>query len=333
MSKVRGISKDLGGLASLIGSAVAKTVKAKKQKPAKKKKSLGIMTTGVTRPSYSMAPTAIGSVVRSMTSKHTPFVVEGRSFAGLVANNTAGTFTGVLNFQGLPTSYCQSFNVDPIANGNFPLNFQFFPTTINTIATSFLRWRIRKLRLNYVPSCTTTTAGSIAISSVPEVVTTNTNHSYGTVASCQNSLLTTVWVPSSMDLIAQGGLRNEWLICDSSSASSEANERQITAGAVCVSGLGCPSGLSQVFGSLFIEYSLEFDGLATNSDFNATLPKVDPRPSTSEPSFSSSSSSNYNPNLASGPLLNQTSEDESDLTQSVHVSASLLQSLGLKKAY
>jgi hypothetical protein len=256
----------IAALGAAVGSAIAKTQKKKTSVTKKKKSSrkapslLNDLGGPISRLS---APAATGFRIQSQATSHSPFVVKGKGLAGLVKSNGTGA-TAATNRGG--AGALSAFNIDPCGSGSTQTNWLLFPLTINRISSNFTRYRLKKFLLSYVPYCPTTTAGSVVIGAMAEVVSSTYITSFDSAATLPNSSQTNVWGFATVDCMRPGGLRSEWLFLDSSASAGEANQRQECPGAILVSLIG--NGVNGDYGCLHIDYEIEFDGLAMQDLFN-----------------------------------------------------------------
>lgn len=268
---------------SMAGAAVSKRIRKPKQP---KKRAPTIKPAVRTFVRTVTAPVNKGVVMRTMNgTRHTPFILSGNCYGGgFGITNTGAPY--FVNNAGNNSSTNQ-FSVDPVGLSLFSYNFLSFASTVRSVASAFTRYRFRRLKMSYIPFVPTSQAGSIMIGASPEVAI-GTNIAVDTVAGLQLKVQTPVWQTVTLDMLADGGLRKDWLFCDNNAASTEAAVRQEAAGILCFHVLGAPvTGSFYGLGSFFWDYEIEFDGVAINvAIVSPPAPPVAP----ADPSTSSSSS-------------------------------------------
>lgn len=299
---------EIAALGAALGSALAKTKKKKKTTPVAtttRRKKVSIASSAArsndqltkARGLYVTAPNQVGRILSS-TVRHMPFVVSGHNRMCSLRTNTLGA--PILYGSGNAAMTGNVGNIDPAGQGATTTNFFFFPGVVSfNLINCFLRYRIRKLVLEYVPTSSTATPANVAIATSPEVFTTITSVLMDIVQSCENNICTPVWAPASFDALGPGGLRKDWLFVDSTNTVSEAIERQEQAGSLLFA-LGGSPGVSAYLGDIWASWELEFDGLglqanisratatpADESTSSPPLPPVRPRPDHPSPAHAS----------------------------------------------
>lgn len=266
MTKNKSKQKNIPAVMAVAGVAelvrLAKAVIAGKNQGAakkqKKKKSSSLVVPGQQSLKSVRAPVSVGTQMRAAV-QHSKFVIKGRCLAAQLGTS-AGTLPVWVTLGGTPIAL-NIFDVDILGTGSSPFNFQNFPSSITNIAGQFQRYRIVKLKACYVPTSPTTSPQQIIIASSAEVLhSASTAVSLSEIAAVENQVSTSCWAPIEFDLTSNGGLRKEWLYADVSPSSIESQVRQESAGSVFFHYLG--AGVANaIFGSMFYDYEIEFDGL------------------------------------------------------------------------
>jgi len=295
------VSKSLGKLGSQLAIALAKTKKKKKGKKPKQNFRLQTGAIVTTR-----APLTVGSGLRNSVF-HSPFIVRGTCIAGGIGWKTTATRTELYNAD-LTAADNNRFSIDPYGTGTLPTNFKMFPNAVLNVASSFTRYRVRKLFLTYNPLVSATTPGHVVFATNAEVSVSTTPPSYGDVVNNPGAVVTPIWQPATLDLMIN--CRREWLYGDLATNGTEANIRQESCGSFLASSLGYST--NGLFGTFTLDFEIEFQDLSINSVFNVFQQRSH---------FQSSSTP-----VASEP------EEETGLAESVHLPADLLQRIGLRRA-
>jgi hypothetical protein len=284
---------DLSSAASSLGAMLAGNKLKKKKKNRKRKARAASGINGATlQTSFTTAPTSIGSVVRSSRIAHTPVVITGNCYSGYLRSDGGGLLNVYNANDALMLT--NGYNVDILGSGTAVTSGALFPTVIRNIAASFLRWRLRKCILRYVPSCSSATAGNIAFCSVPETSIVAIGSSLGIVLTAANSTSASVWTPTQLDLVAQGGLRKDWCFVDSASIGTQSEERQESCGIINFAAVALPA--TTTLGILMLDFAVEFDGLSSENAYQ--LPGPPPAIPTLSSSIASSSKTLLQPVLS-----------------------------------
>lgn len=267
----------IAAAASAAATLIARTVKAKAKKKKVKKTEVSIaMNTGSSR--QVLASVSRGVQMRSSTA-HTPFILRGRSVAGTVIGRSGN----IVAFQNVSSSVGPaSFNVDLLGASNNSIDFKSFLPTVTNVATSFTRYRFKRLVFTYNPSCSTTTAASFIFGVSPEVLNSNTSLSASTVSALQVNCQTPAWSGVSLDLLQDGALRKDWLYLDSTVTSDQASLRQEAAGTFAVTNYGSVA-LDVIYGTLHWDYEIELEGLGAEVSFGSEQAPVRESTQVSEP--------------------------------------------------
>lgn len=265
VENVANAGKTLGTL--LAGLAKKKKLKSKVKAllaPRRVIKSLDSTSSAVVR-----APAMIGTQHRTSTVKHSPFVVSGNCHGGYFGLGNTGVQV-LSNIDGVQ-SPINAANIDPVGGGAVQTNFMTFSRSVQAIAGSFTRYRFKKLLLNYVPVVSTFSDGMIAIAVSPEVVVAGTAITSGTVFGLQLKVTSPVWAPITIDTLANGGLRKDWLFVDTTTTTLDASQRQETPGSFCFSLSGVENPVTfKNMGMIFWDYEIEFDGIAANANYSSS---------------------------------------------------------------
>lgn len=261
----------------VLPTLVGKAAKAKKKK-VKGKASRGggpSLMIGQAAAKIHTVPVQVGVSIGSRPTRHQPFRISGHvtgpSF-GLDSSGVLDTFTADGTFMAY-----NSFDVDIIGNSSASNNFAAFPSVIRQLAQCFTRYRFVRLSVRYLGTCPTTTPGLLVMGVVPEVVSGGgVTVPSSTVRGMQVSMATSAWAPATLNLLAPGGLRSDWLYSDNAAGSTQAELRGETAGTFAWSTVGAATPATGVtmFGTLQIEYEVEFDGLALETSFTARPKRV-----------------------------------------------------------
>jgi hypothetical protein len=136
-----------------------------------------------------------------------------------------------------------------------------FGIGISNIAKAYARYRVRKLRVTYVPIVGTAAVGSFVLGATSENYITNFPINAQTAADCQVSMTTPVWQEASMDLssLLMTDKNPEWFytyVADSSDASQRQN--------FCCTLLSAGIGMQNVstYGYLRFDGVIEFTSLS-----------------------------------------------------------------------
>jgi hypothetical protein len=311
-------ASDLSSVAFALGveaakSSIAKTQKKKKNITKTKKQNNGSMNIFANSSSALVSAPATSSLtMKTGGVRHKPFPLTGRCFAASLLTDASGVVSFVNNNGTATTNNIAS--VLPAAYGTGVSTMEFFPPVVRNIATSFTRYRVRKLDVTYVPLVGSNSTGNVCFGVNPEAQTTVGRITYGNAAMSSLTAVTPPWNTVTLRCISGDGLRNEWLYSDANYVSTEEGSlRQISPGTLFAAGSGLPIGTT--VGQLWFEFDMEFDALSNESNFDFRKPDV---------TYSSSSSST--------PLIPEKSEFDSDLGDSVYLPSSLLSKMGLQKA-
>jgi len=299
----------IAAFGAALGSAIAKTKKkktsGKKAGVAKSRKRSANLTIGAGSFKSTPAPVGMGFSLLPRQSTHTPFIVRGRGLMGQVKTNGSGVvyFT---NRDG--AGAVAVFNMDPCGVGTNQNDWLAFPTTITKISECFVKYRLRKLVLHYIPYCPTTSSGCINIGCMKEVVVSTYVPTTDAVSTFPASMSTSVYTGCSLDLLMDQGLSREWRFLDSTPESLEAGERQESVGSVMIQAQGV--GTNVAFGSCYIDYEIEYDGLAVQNAFAV---------------------SSRSPRVLDCSSVPPSDSQVPDLSDSVYLPSTLLSKMGLQR--
>lgn len=321
----KSLASDISAAAFNLGkaAALAQMAKGKKKKVGKSKKGNNIGLGISMSQQSSNQPLTRGTIVRPTGRKNNTFIMCGSGFSGSIFSD-AGSVCALRN--GLGNGGLQAFTVDPVGVSTTQYNWKFFPDTVVNVAKNFIQYRLKKLVLRYVPSCSSTTTGTFFLGVSPEVVAGNFSVTLATVSSLQNMVGFNAWQPVSLDLMADGGLRNDFLFVDSTVTSSESGLRQEAPGTLCMAYTGAPA--STTFGILYIDYEIEFKYVGVEAAFEARQPSTGPSSIPVQPTLIS-------PKLVYEEESVSRSEEESksseSLGDSVYIPSALVRQLGLRR--
>lgn len=261
-----------------VASPILKRAKTKTKAPTPKKKVVKkpILDTSHKSRTLVSAPASIGYQIRGSMS-HSPFTVRGHSLGGSLVTNASNVFQ--LNNASGAASSCDNFDLDLLGGGSTQNNFKAFPLTVTNVCASFTQYRWKKLILNWVPTASTNVGISVAFGVTPETSTTAGTSliGFGDIALRQVATTTPVWSPVSLNLLAPGGLRSDWLFLDSQITNVQSQLRQECAGSIAISGGGA-SVLNTTYGYFYLEFEVELQGLALETQLTRRFaPKIDPQ--------------------------------------------------------
>jgi hypothetical protein len=321
----------IASFGQMLGSAVANLQKTKKTKKKKKtNKSAKNDLTGVRRTlSLVNAPVTSGYVSRNSSLKHKPVIISGRGLCAAIATDTSNN-PSLAGSSGTKfgTSSAVTINVDAAGGGSTSADFKLFPPQVYALSSVFLRWRLRKLVLSYVPACPTSTAGLLVMATVSEVTSVSAPSNLS-LSYVENAVSGPVWTGVSFDAM-KNGLRTEWLFCDTALSGAQSSLRQETAGAFSL-GLFNQAASTQ-YGQLWADYELEFEELALNADYTVRR-NLSPLPSPSDeaPSSCPSASSSFSPSQSSTFVSQHEISHSENLGDSIYISADMLNRMRLPK--
>jgi hypothetical protein len=162
--------------------------KAKKGKKSRNSLSSGMNTMPSSRNKNVSVPTSIGTVTtRASAKSHIVSVPFSSISNSLVVSNGAG-YGAFLTASSLDVA---TFDLNPVTNvaGGFQNNA--FGIGVANIAKAYARYRVKKLRVTYVPTVSTSTGGSVILGALTEnyLATAATPQ---IAADCQASITTPV---------------------------------------------------------------------------------------------------------------------------------------------
>jgi hypothetical protein len=278
----------IASIGAFLGSALAKTKKKKNtapkqarvQKIKKKRRAQENGSQLMPRRSMStiMAPIGMGVVTSNSGRRHKPFVLSGRGMCSQITTTASQpTLTGPAGGI-VGVSSCVTFDVDVAGNGVIPTNFQLFPAQIYSLSTIFLRYRFRRLIFTYVPSCSTQVSGMVLMCSTPEAMSsTNVGPSNLGASTVANAVTGPMWTTVTLDAM-KNGLNTGWLYCDTATTLLQPTLRQETAGSLSFAMFN--QSANAVYGTLWVDYEIEFDDLANNTDYGSATSSVPLNPPT-----------------------------------------------------
>ena len=311
-----------------LGAAAAKAAKKKKIKPSSSqvKNSLKIFHS---RSSSFSAPAAIGTFRSSSSVKHKPVSVESRSIACYVYITSAGVIQ-LSNADAGALQNLNTINIDPSAFGVASNNFALFPQTVRNLTTTFTRYRFRKLRATWIPVDPTSAGRTFAMGAFSEVVTTNTNQTFGSIANSEYAMTGPTWLKSTMDLLTAVPDSSHWRYVDFHTSTSDSDLRQESLGSLSIGFVGAFPATTLAIGFVEFDYMIELDGIANIANFSSSHPS----PST-ERNHSSSTSlpplvdpvpGLHPPSPRLGPVPEFDAHIE-DLSESVHIDRNAVNSI------
>lgn len=153
----------------------------------------------------------------------------------------------------------------PLGNINRGALIRLSPDFMNgrmaLLCQMFTRWRCRGMTLRYAPSCPTSTIGQLVFghSSDPCLDFENTtSNSFASITQLGDSRLTQVWAAAELHIPCM----TDWLFVERSTGADSDSYRMICCGAAfAASDLSAVSS-SVRYGSMWLEYSVEFAGPA-----------------------------------------------------------------------
>jgi len=245
-------------------------LKAKLLRPKKKPSDKGLNMASNSSLTV-MGPVSRG-VVRQGPSRQAPITIPFTSFILQAQMNIGSDIAyvrdGVISSAAQGTGFAgTSLTAQGGIAASTPSFLQSLPTVLVNVASSFARWRYKKLFLEFSPVQPTSASGSIAIAIVGDGSSTNasTATSYAGVASTYNSLITPIWNRAKLDVTSN--LNPGWHFVDlvgtsGTSAVNEAIARQVSPAVLMVSTSGCVSTINNyVIGNIVLSGEIELQDL------------------------------------------------------------------------
>jgi hypothetical protein len=268
------------------------------------------ITGSSSRSSLRAAPSISGvTTFTTASNKHIISVPFSTISNSLLAVLTATNYTS-FGLSAVATS--PFFDLSPSNNTLGGFQSYAFGVGVANIARAYARYRIKRLRLTYVPVVSTSTAGSVIIGATSENFLT-TVPTPQNVADCQASLTTPVWQTASLDLTSVARINDEWLYVLANSATV-AEQRQNYPCSLMASSLGIPANVS---GANVAYGYIRFDGIIEFTSLSDIVGGV-----TAAPPARPSSPADH---------LSAIQSDEEDLATSVHVPRALFEKMMLSQ--
>lgn len=204
------------------------------------------------------APASTGLVSRSARQSEHIISVPFNSISNCFLAANAGTSlfhdgVGVGSFQ---------YDLGPGATGGGVYQQNPFGIGISNVSRAYARYRVKRLRVTYVPIVSTAAVGSVILGATTEAFLLNAP-SPQVVADCQASLTTPVWKEASIDLsgLLMTDKNPEWLYVRSNQVATSADQRQNYCCTLVTAGIGLVGALAD-FGYLRFDGVIEFTSLS-----------------------------------------------------------------------
>ncbi len=176
-------------------------------------------------------------------------VIRGKQIVDTISSDAGG----MLRFTTSPGSYDNDYALllHPYA---------FFGTWVQSLSALYQKWRIRDLRVRYVPTCPTTTTGSLVLglSSDPGSVTAAGAYNAQTISSLPNNSVSQVYTPTTLQPVRN----SDWYYTRIPAGLSDTDLKIYSPGALVLDNATSGNTPSLVMGQLIVEYTLEFCGQA-----------------------------------------------------------------------
>jgi len=255
------ISAGLSALGAALGSSVRKSGKKKSKtikKKASSKQSLLITPLSAGSNKQQSAPAGYGFPHdRRLGSMLPNFRVPFDVTVGVIATN-ASNACGFSNNAG--TNVTNNMDINPLvtfAGGYvYPLG-----KVLNTVSSSFMRFKMHSLGLRYNPLVPTSTPGGIMFAYTADPYVNGTLNTL-TLGTFRDNVPTAVWEPQQMKITA---LNKSTLFCFDTGAA-QADDRFAAAGSILVFGIGLTA--STTYGLASLSGEIEFLGLGDSVDLS-----------------------------------------------------------------
>lgn len=204
------------------------------------------------------APVQLG-MVRYNSNRRPRFTVPFNMQTIQVQTNA----TPALTFQNLVSTNVQ------LAAGGFALQVQgggtgnfigFISSTFMSLTKSLERWRIRRMKVCYIPLQPTSVAGNIVLAASPDaaLVGSSSSTSYSDISSISGAWSFPIWQANEHDITPY--LDPTWkAVVSDTSPTTDAEMREVACGCLYGQFLGVPA--STACGVLSFEGEIEFEGI------------------------------------------------------------------------
>lgn len=280
----------INGLATALGSALAKTEKKKvptkpapKRAAATKKKTKSQTMTSVTQHLtnnvLSRAPVSGGVSYSSRGTKTHPIISMPFNSVSNSTLSVLSTASPTVGFSTTATTISSFFDLTPYSNVVGGLQDAAFGIGLKNVSKCFAKWRIRKLIVTYIPAVSTATSGSIALGATGENYL-STPPTFQQVTDCERMIVTPVWQGASIDITSVAANNpNEWLYVYSNT-STAAEQRQCFCCSLMLAtfGLPAPTTTRVDYGQFRFDGIIEFTDMSDIAGGISTTTQVHQQP-------------------------------------------------------
>jgi len=218
------------------------------------------MNTANSRSYNVFVPSSTGLVTKTVSKRNHIVSVPFNSLSLASVASSAGGSAGFL-YGG--AAIAGAFDLNPIGNYNAGFQNAPFGIGIANVAKAYARYRMRSLRVTYVPVLGTGATGSVIIGATSEDVI-NITPTAQQVADCAASMTTPVWETATMDLSPALNVRSnkEWFYTYATASNAAAEQRQNYCCTLLPAGIGLAGATYTVQGYLRFEGVIEFTCLS-----------------------------------------------------------------------
>jgi len=274
----KGVGRDLisQGLASMghaLGVAAAKKMKKKKEKRKTLSQSV---TKHIGNVTMAGAPTNAGVFYRSIGTRRNPIVT-------IPFNSVSNCYLGVSAFGGSPgfvyasgSAATWTFDLNPFTNSIANWQQFAFGLGVSNLCKAFAKWRVKSLKVTYLPSCSTATNGTFVMGATGENFV-STSPTYQQVSDCERMMSGPLWSMQTMDIssVARNS-PNQWLYCYIS-GNTVAEQRQNYCCTLLAQFFNVPTAANSAYGQIKFDGELEFTDMSDviggfTSTSSSTLP-------------------------------------------------------------
>jgi len=181
-----------------------------------------------------------------------------------VSNSTVDTLAGgsTLVFRTAATAGGGAFDLNPISNTVGTLQSNPFGVGIANIARAYSRWRMKSLRITYVPVVGTASAGSVCLGVTLENYISNTP-TFQQASDCSSSITTPVWQMASMDATPLMRAAPDWLYVYVQGSTVSEQRQDFCCSLICAGiGLVAAGGANTTNGYLRFDGEIQFMSLS-----------------------------------------------------------------------
>jgi len=263
-----GVGRDIvtSGLASMghaLGVAAAKKhLKTRKSKRGNKNatRSMAALTSHISNMSVSRAPVTLGYSYSGINKKKNPIITlpfNAISNCYLGVGSVAGQ--GFVNSSGSAAS--SSFDLNPFTNTVAGYQANPFGLGISNVTKSFSKWRIKSLRVTYIPAVATNVSGTFVLGATGENFIQNTP-TFQQVSDCERMMSGPLWTMQSVDITSVARNNpNQWLYCYVN-GTTVSEQRQNYCCTLLVAFFNAPSATNSNFGQLRFDGVIEFTDMS-----------------------------------------------------------------------